>query len=588
MAIADPSLSGARAAVEALCHEGVTHVFGLPGTTVMHVLDALAQQEQIRFVATRHEQVAGFMADGYARAGGGLGVCLASRGPGAANLAIALDNAHDESVPVLAVIGQVDDGIVGRGAFEELDLVAFFDPLTKWSVEVHDVARVPELVQRAAQVAVNGRPRPVMVSLPLDVLMAPLPAATYRLPVRVDVPVPSEQAIAAAAEMLAGAQRPVLLVGGGVERTGAALEVAALAGVADAPVVSAWHRKAAFPNSHPAFAGVLGFGAFEVTERAARDADVVVALGCRFSQFTSRRWTLLGADAAVIQVDLDPDELGRTYPPAHALWGDAGRTAGMLAVAVNRIAASAPNRARRLRELHADYESQAVLPDVPGAGTGVGSADVVRGLQHLQRTRDPIFLLDAPTFGIWMQRYLSVDRLRSYYGNAGGAMGWGLPAGMGMQLARPDERVVVVSGDGSFWMVAQDLETAVREDIPVVVIVTNNFAYGNIRDRQRNDHGGRYIGVFYDNPDFAAFARLVGAHGERVERGDQLVPALDRAMAAGRPAVIDVIQDPDEGLPPDVRPPVSGAAVGHRRPGPLTRPPFQAPRDGDPPPGGEE
>jgi acetolactate synthase-1/2/3 large subunit len=188
-------------------------------------------------------------------------------------------------------------------------------------------------------------------------------------------------------------------------------------------------------------------------------------------------------------------------------------------------------------------------------GIGVASAAVVRALDDVRRRHDPAFVLDAPTFGIWMQRHLPVEREGSYFASAGGAMGWGLPAAFGIQLARPGERVVCVSGDGSFWMVAQDLETAVREHIPVVTLVTNNFAYGNIRDRQRADHGGRHIGVRHGNPDFAAFAEMLGAHGERVERAEDLGPAIERSLASGLPAVIDVVQDAEEGLPRGVRPP---------------------------------
>jgi acetolactate synthase-1/2/3 large subunit len=347
----------------------------------------------------------------------------------------------------------------------------------------------------------------------------------------------------------------VILVGGGAERAGAAAAASSLANAVGAPVAASWHRKSAFPDSDPAFVGVLGFGALEVTERALREADVVLTLGCRLSQFTSRRWTLPSPGARLIQVDVDADELGRAHPAAIAIQADALATAERLAAAFDSAAEA---RRARLADLRAAYEEQSRLPDEPAAGDAVSSAGLVRALGHVAERHDPIFVQDAPTFGVWMQRYLRVERPGRYYGNAGGAMGWGLPAAFGIQLARPGERVLAVVGDGSFWMVAQDLETAVRERIPVVAVVANNFAFGNTRDRQRADHGGRMIGVYYDNPDFAAFARLLGAHGERVEREDELGPALDRALASGLPAVVDVIQDRDEGLPPDVRPPVSG------------------------------
>jgi acetolactate synthase I/II/III large subunit len=554
-ATADARATGiaAETAIEALAREGVDHVFGLPGTTTMHLLDALSQRDDVRFVSTRHEQVAGFMADGFARASGRVGVCMASRGPGAANLTIALHNAFGESVPVLALIGQVDDEIVYREAFEEIDLVALFEPLTNWALEIHDAARVPELLQRAVQVARSGRPRPVMASLPLDVQTRAVREPDFRPPLEVAAPVPPEGALDRAAELLAGARRPVVLVGGGAERAGAREAVAELAERLGAPVAAAWHRKAAFPDSHPVFVGVLGFGALEATERAVAEADVVLSLGCRLSQFTSRRWTLPAAGTELIQVDVDAEELGRAHPVAVALQGDARATAEALA---ERLAGS-ERRGARVAELRAAYEEQSRLPDAPGEG-GVASAQLVRALRGVRERHDPVFVQDAPTFGVWVQRYLPVERAASYYGNAGGAMGWGFPAAMGIQLARPDERVLAVVGDGSFWMVAQDLETAVRERIPVVTVVANNFAFGNTRDRQRADHGGRMFGVFYDNPDFAEFARLLGAHGERVERAEQLEPALERSLASGLPAVVDVIQDRNEGLPPDVRPPGAG------------------------------
>jgi acetolactate synthase-1/2/3 large subunit len=549
----------ADAAIEALARQGVTHVFGLAGTTTLHLLDALAAREDMRYVSVRHEQVAGFMADGFARAGGGLAVCMASRGPGAANLAVAVHNAHAESVPLLAIVGQVDDELAHREAFEEVDLVALFEPVTKWALEIHDAARVPELVARAAQVAVGGRSRPVMASIPLDVQQRPLAEPAFRAPVAVAHPAPPPAGIASAAALLAGARRPAIVVGGGGGHARAA--VAALADRLAAPVAAAWHRKAAFADGHPAFVGVLGFGAFDVTERVVREADVVLSLGCRFSQFTSRRWTLLAADTALVQVDVDPEELGRSYAPAVALHGDAGLAARALLDALDGHDAGDDVRERRAA-LREEYERDARLPDVPD-GAAVSSAAVVRALDDVRRRHDPIWVLDAPTFGIWMQRHLPIERERSYYANAGGAMGWGPAAALGIQLARPRERVVCVTGDGTFWMVAQDLETAVRERIPVVTVVTNNFAYGNIRDRQRADHGGRLVGVRYGNPDFAAFARLLGAHGERVERAEELGPALERALASGLPAVVDVIQDPDEGLPGDVRPPaVSGPGGG--------------------------
>lgn len=552
----DPSL-GADLVAETLAAEGVTHVFGLPGTTVMELIDALGRHDTVRYLSTRHEQVAGFMADGFSRAGGPLGVCLASRGPGAANLTIAVQNAHDESVPLLALIGQVPQPIRHRRSFEEMDVVSAFAPMCKWAVEITEPDRIPELLQRAVRAAVSGRPGPVVVSLPLDVLQAPA-QATPGPRVRIHPPAPDPLGIAEAAELLAAAERPAVIVGGG--GTGDPGAVLALAETAGAPVVTTWLRKNALPNSHPAFLGALGYGAHDVTDRIVRDADVIVALGCRFSEFTTKRWTLVPRSARLVHADVDAEELGRVYPPSVGLVADAGATARALTAALVPLVASDPGRAQRRDtrrvELRQEFDEVSAPPSGEPAEDGtVSSAALTTVVQGLADRDGVVLVQDVHTFGPWVQRYVHIDRPRSYYGSAGGAMAWGFPAAMGIALARPSERIVTLSGDGSFWMVAQDFETCVREGIDVVTVVVNNFSYGNTRDRQRFAHAGRYHGVFLGNPDFAAFARILGGHGIRVTSDDALQPAVEEALATPGPCILDVVQDRMEGLPSGLTPP---------------------------------
>ncbi|QIN80010.1 acetolactate synthase [Rubrobacter marinus] len=550
--------NGAQVAVESLRREGVGYVFGLPGTTIMNLIDAFARQDEIRYISTRHEQVAAFMADGYARGSGGIGVCMASRGPGAANMTIGLHNSYAESVPVLALVGQVADDIYHREAFEEMDLVRFFEPITKWSLEIHKAGRIPELLQRAVRTALGDRSRPVMVSIPLDVQMQPVPEPGFQPRFRHRGAVPEGSEVEAAAKLLEASERPVMILGGGSLSSGANAPAVRLAETLRMPVVTTWLRKDAFPNRHELFFGSLGFGAAETTERLVREADVIIAVGCHFSEFATKRWTLLSPGSRLIHVDSDPEEIGKVYVPEIGLQGDARLTLDALLEVVSGLelrAGPADERERRRRESRAPYEEETRLPEERDAEPGVPSGAVVRALQYVLDSYPAIVVQDAPTFGVWMQKYLLFDEPGSYYAAAGGSMGWGLPASFGLQLARPEERVIGVIGDGAFWMVAQDLETAVREGIPTVTIITNNFAYGNTRDRQKSAHGGRYLGVFYENPDFAKFAELLGAHGERVEKAEELLPAVKRALAAGRPAVIDVIQDRHEGLPPGLAPP---------------------------------
>ena len=377
--------SGAAETVAALASAGVDHVFGLPGTTIMDILDALAQQDAIRYITVRHEQVAAFMADGYARASGTVGVCLASRGPGAANLAIGVHNAHAESIPVLAVVGQVGDDIAARHAFEETDLLTMFAPMTKWAVEVHDSGRIRELATRAVRAAAGGRPGPVLLSLPLDVQQRQsTPGADtvghqgLAAGGRIYRPAADPQAAEHVARLLAAAQRPVLIAGGGAAGERAVAAVTALAAAAALPAVTTWLRKSQFPNDDEHYAGVLGYGAHAAAEAAVREADLVLALGCRFAEFTTRRWTLVPASAAVVQVDIDPDEIGRTIPVTVGLPADASLASEAIVAAVEAQPGSPLQQARyrelraRYRELHARYERgerAACGPAVRAAGT---------------------------------------------------------------------------------------------------------------------------------------------------------------------------------------------------------------------------
>jgi acetolactate synthase-1/2/3 large subunit len=549
---------GSRLAIEALAAEGCSHVFGLPGTTVMHLIDALAQEDRVRYIAVRHEASAAFMADGFARASGEVGVCLASRGPGAANLSIGVHNAHAESVPVVAVMGQVADQIVERHAFEEMDLLSFFEPISKWGVEVHRADRVAELTQRAVRVAAGGRPGPVLLSLPLDVQIDTAPQGSAAPLMQHHRPVPGAELVDQAVEILAAAERPVIIAGGGLLGEAHDPGLIRLAEALEVPVVPTWLRKCTFPNDHRLFGGALGYGSPPVTDELIAEADAILAVGCRFSEFSTKRWTLIPEEARLIQIEIDAEELGRNYVPELALQAGAAETLALLAARAEGLPGDArvESRAARAAALRERLAAETRLP-AETASTGVGSASLVAGLAAALDRHQATLVHDVHTFGVWIHRFLQFDRPGSFFGAAGGSMGWGLPAALGVQLARPGEKVVAILGDASFWMVAQDLETAVREEIPVVCVIANNFSYGNTRDRQRTAHEGRYEGVFYGNPDFAEFARLLGAHGERVERAEEFGPAVDRAFAAGRPAVIDVIQDSFEGLPPGLEPPTA-------------------------------
>ena len=354
----------------------------------------------------------------------------------------------------------------------------------------------------------------------------------------------------------------MIVAGGGMLRTRFSDGLIAAAEAFAVPVVTTWMRKNAFPNRHPAFAGTLGYGAHASALRAVAEADLVVALGCRFSEFSTSRYSLVPADGeghpGRRRRHPDRRRPARRHRDRRGRLGGRGRAGrggrrqrGGARLDARLVPAGSPSCTR-------SFEAQSVVPDQPAAGPGVASAAAVRAIDDALRD-DPAMVIvqDTHSFGPWLSRHVTLDRPGSYYAAAGGAMGWGVPAALGVQVAKPDARVMAVCGDGSFWMVAQEVETAVREQLPVVFVISNNFALGNTRDRQRQAHGGRYLGVFHDNPDFAKFAELLGAHGERVERDEQLAPALERAFASGRTAIVDVIQDRHEGLPADLTPPAA-------------------------------
>ncbi|WP_071394126.1 thiamine pyrophosphate-binding protein [Bacillus tuaregi] len=547
-------MNGAQAVIETLKREGVKYIFGLPGTTIMHLLDALYDEQEIRYISVRHEQIAAFMADGYARATGEIGVCMASRGPGAANLTIGVHNAHAESVPILALLGQVSDSVYYKDAFEEMDLVKFFEPITKWSMEIHQTERIPELLQRGVKTALSGRPRPVAVSLPLDVQIKEVEEFTYRPIYRTDSRVVDLQGIPAAVDLLKEAKNPVILAGGGIAISNATDVLVQLAEQQSVPVLTTWRKPNVFPNDHELYFGNVGPGCPPVCWEMLEQADLVLAVGVHFSEFSTKRWTAISEDAKLIHIDVDEEELGKIYVPDVGLLGDARETIRNIIEQMGPVNERLQNR-ELYQALRPKYSNETTLPKILNH-TPVESSAVMSVINEIVEEKNPIIVEDAATFGPWLTRFGKFQP-GGFYAAAGGSMGWGFPAAMGIQLANPDKVVINVTGDGAFWMVAQDLETAVRENIPVINLVLNNFCYGNTRDRQKTGHNERYVGIHYNNIDFAAYAKLLGAYGERVESSEQLYGAIHRAIESGKPAIIDVIQDPFEGLPPGAVPAIS-------------------------------
>jgi acetolactate synthase-1/2/3 large subunit len=532
-------INGGEAVVKVLAREGVKKAFCVPGESYLAVIDALYNHSDIQLISARHEGGASFMAEAYAKASGEVGVCMATRGPGASNLAIGIHTAMQDSTPLVALIGQVERDFKGREAFQEVDFPSFFSHLCKWAIEIERVERIPELLHRAFHIARTGRPGPVVVSLPHDMLEDTAKFMEQEL-YRVEATIPNEHSVNRALDEIAKAKRPVLIVGGGVTSSRSTQLLIRFAEVMQLPVVTSFRRFDAFPNTHPYYAGSLGFGTPSSLLDYIKNADLVVALGTRFSQVSTQDYSLLSEDTRLIHIDISPDVIGKVYAPVLPIVADVKQ---FLTKAIEKATPMKEGgREELITELHrgymqfstveADYSSEYV--DMDGL-----MHDLLKILP-----KDTILTSDAGNFFGWISRYYRFDCENTYIGPTSGAMGYGLPAAIGAKLAHPERIVVSFSGDGGFMMTMQELETAIRNHIPVISIVVNNNMYGTIRMHQERNFPNRVIATDLSNPSFAEVARLFGAHGEQIKKNDDFIPALERAISSGGPAVIEVMTNP--------------------------------------------
>jgi len=548
--------------VQSLIHAGIRYVAGVSGDSVLEILDAMYESPDIEYIPVRHEQVAVAMADGYARVTGRPMAVLTHVGPGALNLPLGLCNALKDSVPLLAISGNINSSKFGRNVWHEIDIVSLLRPVTKWNTECRSPKDVADVMRRALMEAAGKRPGPVHLSFPKDVLSAEVQPPQRYEPVDICVPMerpePDPQRVARAVEMFLSAKKPLLFAGGGVQWSDACEELLAVAETTGAPVVTTDSARGAIPEDHPLSFGVVGsLGRISACE-AMRGSDLVLGIGARFSDISTIEWTLIGKDVPIIQVDLDPTEIGRQYPSAYGIEGDAKRFLASFLTEIEKRGAgprrqktdlaSLP-RIRGLRKMadeewadlmNKDLTARPILPQL-----------ILREAMDLLGAA-PIVSVGAGTHTTFAGKFV-VGKTRRMLRSVGlGQMGYAFPAAMGGKLALPDVPAIVLVGDGDFAMVMQDLETAVRRKLAVVVVIFNDFSMGAVRHFQRTQHGGRYIGVEHGNPDFAGLAKLFGAHGERVEEPARLRPALEKAFASGKPAVLDVIIDRNE-TPKSVR-----------------------------------
>ncbi|RKS09826.1 acetolactate synthase-1/2/3 large subunit [Nocardiopsis sp. Huas11] len=535
-----PADTAAHAAVEVLAAAGIRRCYTVPGESFLELADAIDLHPGMSLVSTRHENGAGFMAEADAKLTGVPAVAAATRGPGAANLAVGVHTAMQDSTPMIAFLGQAETERLGREAFQEVDLTAFYAPITKWSTTVHRADRLAEVTAKAIRIATTGRPGPVAIAVPGDLFGQRVGPQAPPVPFQVPRPPLSDGDRDRLADLLAGAERPVLIAGGGARA--AREDLVAVAERFGTGVYAAWRRQDVFPNDHPLYLGHLGLGAPPTTLDALRDADAVLVVGCRLSETTTQDFTLpqRGTGAKVAQIDIDPGQVGATTD----LWFGAVADAGHALRALAGSPVRAPHRdwstARRA------WVDTATVP--PGAlehpGPGLHPWSVVAGMREAL-PEDALITNDAGNFASFLHRGWWFRHPRTQLAPTSGAMGYAVPAAVAAKIAAPERTVVAVAGDGGTMMTGQELETAVRVGAPITVVVFQNGLYGTIAMHQAREMG-RIAGTRISGPlDLAGFARSLGARGATAHTRAELEKALVEAVDADLPTLVDVRTDPD-------------------------------------------
>ncbi|MDT2019753.1 thiamine pyrophosphate-binding protein [Methylocella sp. CPCC 101449] len=532
--------TGAQILVDQLTIQGVEHVFCVPGESYLAVLDAF-HDAKINITVCRQEAGAGMMADASARLTGRPGIVFVTRGPGATNGAHAIHIAEHDSVPLIMFIGQVERGMRGRGAFQEMDYERYFASTVKWVTEIDDPQRIPEVVARAFHVALQGRPGPVVISLPEDMLVETASVADA-LRVEAAQAAPGTHDLARLTELLAQAKRPIAILGGSGWSPEACAQFRAFAEAFDLPVAASFRRTMLFNGEHANYAGELSLGANPALVKRVQRADLVLLIGGRLAEVPSQAYTLLDVPVPrqrLVHVHADAAELGRVYQPTLAI----NATPQGFCAALGTLSPpqthpwSAETKAGR-----ADYLAFSGL-DTPIPGD-VQLNQIMLWLRQ-RLPADAIVTNGAGNYTTWLGRYLRIRQFDGLLAPVSGSMGYGLPAAVGAKRLHPERMVVSFAGDGCFLMNGQEFATAVQYDLPIVVVVIDNGMYGTIRMHQEREYPGRVSATLLNSPDFAALARAYGGHGESVVKTEEFAPAFERALAAGKPAIVHVKIDRD-------------------------------------------
>jgi acetolactate synthase I/II/III large subunit len=545
--------SGARILIEVLQSEGVDVVFGIPGGVVLPIMHEFGEVEKPRFILTRHEQGAGHAADGYARATGKVGVCLATSGPGATNLVTALATANFDSVPMVAITGQVKTFLIGNDAFQEADITGISRPVTKHNYLVKDVTKLAECLKAAFHIARTGRPGPVLVDIPADVA-----AAKTDIPIPESVDLPgyhpvykgNKRQIKRAAEAINAAERPILYVGGGVLISGASDLVRELAIKANIPVTTTLMGLGSFPEDHPLALKMLGMHGTAYANFAVQESDLIIAVGARFDDRITGDVKKFAPLAKVIHIDIDPSSISKNIRVDIPVVGDARD------ILENLIGDVQPGDHKAWLEKIGQWKAKHPLVYKP---EGLRPQYVIQQICEVSGGK-AVICTEVGQNQMWSAQWYTHRHPRHFISSGGlGTMGYGFPAAIGAQVGRPEALVVDIAGDGSIQMNIQELATAVQNKLPVKVCILNNGYLGMVRQWQELFYNRRYSGsTLSGNPDFVRLAEAYGAKGLRVTKAEDVRPALQKAFADPNVWFLDFVVEPEENVFPMVP---SGEAI---------------------------
>ena len=545
-------ITGARSLILSLEEAGVDVIFGIPGGAILPAYDPLIESP-IRHVLMRHEQGAGHAAEGYAQATGRVGVCMATSGPGATNLVTPITDAFMDSVPMVAITGQVPRAVIGNDAFQEADITGITLPITKHNYKVMEPEEIPTTVAEAFHIASTGRPGPVLIDIPKDVLQQP---TSWHWPNSIDLPGyrptirPHARQITAAAELISTSARPVVYVGGGVLKARATDELLAFVENIGAPVVTTLMARGAFPDGHPLCLGMPGMHGSYPAITAMQRADLLICLGARFDDRVTGRLDSFAPDARIIHADVDPAEIGKNRIADVPIVGDAKAVLEELvrATSDNKWSTDRPDISAWIAQVQ-DYERTYPLGyEQPDESPIKPQYVIDRFNQALDG--DAVIVTGVGQHQMWASQFMTCNRPHSFVSSGGlGTMGFAVPAALGAQIGRPRERVVAIDGDGCFQMTAQELATATIEQIPIVVAVLNNSSLGMVRQWQELFYESRFSEVYLppDVPDYVRLAEAYGAIGLQASSPDEVDAVIDKALGIkDRPCVIDFRVAPEE------------------------------------------